>query len=55
MINTRQYTRLTKDYRIEYGPFSTLFSGNSLKAAMVKNVSAGGVLFGAYDESADWQ
>jgi len=50
MINTRQYTRLTKDYRIDYGPFSTLFSGHSLTAAMVKNVSAGGVLFGAYHD-----
>jgi hypothetical protein len=50
MLNTRQYKRLTKDYRIEYGPFSTLFSENSLKATMVKNVSGGGVLFGAYEE-----
>ena len=50
MLNTRQYTRLTKDYRIEYGPFSALFSENSLKAAMVKNVSGGGVLFGAYED-----
>lgn len=50
MLNTRQYTRLTKDYRIEYGPFSALFSENGLTAAMVKNVSGGGLLFGAYEE-----
>lgn len=50
MITIRKYTRLTKDYRIEYGPFSALFSESSLKATMVKNVSGGGVLFGAYEE-----
>lgn len=47
MLSTRKYKRLSKEYCIEYGPITALFSDHNLKTAMVKNVSGGGVLFGA--------
>jgi hypothetical protein len=50
MPNAKKFSRLSKDYRIEYGPFSTLFSEDNLKATRVKNVSASGVLFSADEE-----
>jgi hypothetical protein len=50
MLNTRKYKRLSKEYQVEYGPISALFSENNLKSTRVKNVSGGGVLFGADEE-----
>ena len=50
MRNQRKYMRLAREYRIEYGPFSSLFSEHSLKPTLAKNVSGGGVLFGTDEE-----
>ena len=47
MLNTRKYRRLSKEYRVEYGLFSEFLSENTFKTTVVKNVSGGGVLFGA--------
>jgi len=50
MLSAKTCNRLSKDYRIEYGPFSSLFSEDNLKTTRVKNVSASGVLFSADEE-----
>jgi len=44
--------RLAKEYRIEYGPYSSIFSEQAMKKTVVKNVSGGGVLFAAFEELA---
>jgi len=51
-MHTRKYKRIAREYRIEYGPFSAIFSASSFKATKVKNLSGGGVLFSA-DEAFD--
>jgi len=48
--NRRKYMRLAREYRIEYGPFSSLFSEHALRPTWAKNVSGGGVLFGTDEE-----
>ncbi len=50
MLNTRKYQRLSKEYHVEYGPVSALFSENNLKSTRVKNLSGGGLLFSADEE-----
>ena len=47
MLSHRPYARLSKEYLVEYGPYSALFSNYNLKPATVKNVSGSGVLFRA--------
>jgi c-di-GMP-binding flagellar brake protein YcgR len=47
MNNSRKYMRISREYRIEYGPFSGLFSNAAFKTTHAKNVSGGGVLFSA--------
>ncbi len=50
MLNRRQYTRITRDYRLEYGPFAAVFFPAPLTATRVKNVSGSGVLFSAHEQ-----
>jgi len=52
MEKRRKFLRLAREYRVEYGPLSALFSGERLKTAIAKNISGGGVLFSAHEELA---
>ncbi len=45
MNNRRAFERLQKEYHIEYGPFSSMVDQDILKASVLKNLSAGGILF----------
>jgi len=47
MYTSRKYMRIVREYRIEYGPFSSLFTKSVFKTTHAKNVSGGGVLFSA--------
>ncbi len=50
MLNRRKYMRLAREYPIEYGPVSALFSQGPLTASRAKNVSGSGVLFSAVEQ-----
>ena len=41
----RKYVRATKEYRLEYGPFPPTGPDDVKKGAVIRNISAGGVLF----------
>lgn len=45
MQERRNYTRIDKECRIEYGPFSTVVHSGPLRPGAVKNIGSGGVLF----------
>jgi len=47
MSERRKHRRLEKGYRLEYGPFESMATRESLKASALKNLSGGGVLFHA--------
>lgn len=47
MDNRRKHTRLDKQYRLEYGPFTSVISQDTLKPGTLLNLSGGGVLFTA--------
>ena len=50
MNERRKYNRLEKEYRVEYGTFSTMVSQDCLKTSALKNLGSGGVLFCAEEQ-----
>ena len=49
MNNRREHKRLEKEYRLEYGPFSSLIDQDSLRTSILKNLSGGGISFCSED------
>jgi len=41
----RRYLRLTKEYRVEYGPFPASGPDDELRTGVIRNIGGGGLLF----------
>jgi hypothetical protein len=50
MDDRRRYSRLDKECRLEYGPFSALMQHDQLKPGLLLNMSGGGALFRAHEK-----
>lgn len=47
MQERRNHTRIDKECRIEYGPFSAMLRPGALRSGALRNIGSGGVLFTA--------
>lgn len=45
MVELRRFLRLSKEYRLEYGPFPPSGGDKPLQTSVIKNIGGGGLLF----------
>ena len=50
MAELRRYLRLTKEYRVEYGPFPASGRDDEFRTGVIRNIGGGGLLLGSEED-----